>query len=185
MLEVAGRIGVCRSAGKTAEQTIIKGNKTMRRSVLTVFFAAIAAFAAACQPEPNKPTPNTAPSPAVPASPDPSSPAAVPSVSPGATVDPKAPATKIAALEGVWPGVEGTSLTVAKTGDKYKVSITGLDKKIESFEGVAKGDTIEFKRKDKVETIKAATAEETGMKWLQGEKNCVVITKGSEGYCKK
>lgn len=160
----------------------------MRRSVLTVFFAAIVGFAAACQPEPNKPAVNTTPNTAVPASPAPSSPGAVPAVSPGATVDPKAPAapaTKLASLEGVWPGVEGTSLTVAKTGDKYKVSITGLDKKTESFEGVAKGDTIEFKRKDKVETIKAATGEETGMKNLLTEKNCVVITKGSEGYCRK
>lgn len=160
----------------------------MRRSVLTVFFAAIAGFAAACgTTEPPKPAVNTTPSPAVPASPSPSSPAAVPAVSPGATVDPKAPAasTKLAALEGTWPGVEGTSLTVTKAGEKYKVAITGLDKKVESFEGTAKGDTIEFKRKDKVETIKAATAEETGMKWLQGEKNCVVINKGSEGYCKK
>ena len=56
---------------------------------------------------------------------------------------------------------------MTKTGEKYKVEITGLDKKSESFEGVAKGDTIEFKRNDKTETIKAATAEETGMKWLQ------------------
>lgn len=159
----------------------------MRRSVLAVFFATIAAFLAACQPEPIKPAPNTAPSPAVPASPAPSSPAAVPSVSPGASVDPKAPVatSKISTLEGTWPGVEGTSLTVTKNGEKYKVELKGLDKKVETFEGTAKGDTIEFKRKDKVETIKVATAEETGMKWLQGEKNCVVITKGSEGYCKK
>jgi hypothetical protein len=44
---------------------------------------------------------------------------------------------------------------------------------------------IEFARNGKTETIKSATAEETGMKWLKGEKNCVVITKGSEGYCKQ
>lgn len=158
----------------------------MRRSLLTVFFAAIAGFAAACQStEPTKPATNATPSPAVPASPSPSSPGAVPAVSPGATVDPKAPIAKLTALEGKWPGVEGTSLNVAKNGEKYKVEVTGLDKKTETFEGTAKGDTIEFKRKDKVETIKAATAEETGMKWLQGEKNCVVITKGSEGYCRK
>lgn len=156
----------------------------MRRSVLTVLFAAVAAFLAACQtteaPKPNV-APNSTPSPATPASP-----AASPGTSP--SIDPKAPAApsaKLAALEGAWPGVEGTSLTVTKTGDKYKVAITGPDKKTESFEGVPKGDTIEFTRKGKVETIKAATAEETGMKWLQGEKNCVVITKGSEGYCRK
>jgi hypothetical protein len=64
------------------------------------------------------------------------------------------------------------------------VEIKNLDK-TETFEGKAKDDTIIFKRNDKLETIKTATAEETGMKWLAGEKNCVVITKGSEGYCRK
>ncbi len=158
----------------------------MRRSILTVLFAAAAGALAACQPtEPAKPpvAPNTAQSPAPPASPAATgSPAAVPSVDPKA---PAAPSTKISALEGTWPGVEGTSLKITKQGEKYKVEITGLDKRTESFDGTAKGDAIEFTRKGKVETIKAATAEETGMKWLQGEKNCVVITKGSEGYCRK
>ncbi len=155
----------------------------MRRSILTILFAAIAGVLAACQPtEPVKNAPDNAPSPTAP-----SSPAAVPAVSPGASVDPKAPvapAGKVASLEGLWPGVEGTSLNVVKNGEKYKIEIKNLDK-TETFEGIAKGDTIEFKRKDKMETIKAATAEETGMKWLAGEKNCVVITKGSEGYCRK
>ncbi len=159
----------------------------MRRSVLTILFAAVAGFAAACQPtETPKTAPNTAPSPAAPASPSPTVPG-TPATSP--SVDPKAspgtPAAKLSALEGTWPGVEGTSLKVTKNGEKYKVELTGLDTKVESFDGTAKGDTIEFTRKGKVETIKAATAEETGMKWLQGEKNCVVINKGSEGYCKK
>jgi hypothetical protein len=153
----------------------------MRRSVLTIFFAAVAGVLAACQStEAPKPAPNTTPSPAAPTA------TGSPTISP--SVDPKAPAApsaKLTALEGEWPGVEGTKLKVTKNGDKYKVEITGLDKKTESFDGTTKGDTIEFTRKGKVETIKAATAEETGMKWLQGEKNCVVINKGSEGYCKK
>ena len=140
---------------------------------------------AACQPtEPVKPTVAPNSSPAVNASP--STPAASPSVSP--TVDPKAPATapsaKAAALEGTWRGVEGTSLTVTRNGDKYKVDIKNLDK-AETFEGTAVGDTIQFTRKGKLETIKAATGEETGMKGFQAEKTCVVITKGSEGYCRK
>ena len=84
----------------------------------------------------------------------------------------------------MWTGVEGTSLNVTRNGAEYKVDIKNLDK-TESFEGTAAGDSIQFTRKGKLETIKAATAEETGMKWLKGEKNCVVITKGSEGYCRK
>ena len=151
----------------------------MRRSLLLVLFVAAVGVLGACTSTPEvKPVPNVAPSPAAPA--------ASPAVSP--SVDPKAPAAapsaKVTALEGKWPGVEGTYLNVTKKGDKYSVEIKNLDK-AETFEGIAKGDTIEFKRKDKMETIKAATGEETGMKWLAGEKNCVVITKGSEGYCRK
>ena len=154
----------------------------MRRSIVLVLFVAAIGVLGACTSttEVTKTVPNTAP--AVPAA----SPVASPAVSP--TVDPKAPAAapsaKVVALEGKWPGVEGTYLNVTKKADKYSVEIKNLEK-TETFEGVAKGDTIEFKRKDKLETIKAATAEETGMKWLAGEKNCVVITKGSEGYCRK
>ena len=156
----------------------------MRRSIVLVLFVAAIGVAGACTTTPEvKPAPNVTPSPAI--SPV-SSPVASPAVSP--SVDPKAPAAapsaRVTALEGKWSGVEGSFLNVTKKDDKYAVEIKNLDK-TETFEGIAKGDTIEFKRKDKMETIKAATAEETGMKWLAGEKNCVVITKGSEGYCRK
>jgi hypothetical protein len=90
---------------------------------------------------------------------------------------------KVDTLVGTWPGVEGTALKVEKKGEKYEIEIKNLDGS-KKYEGTAKGDVIEFSRNGKTETIKAATAEETGMKWLKGEKNCVVITKGSEGYCK-
>ena len=158
----------------------------MRRSVLTVLFAVSAGALAACQPtEPVKPAVNGTPAPPAATSPSPAvtgSPAVSPSVDPKA---PAAPAGKAASLEGKWQGPEGTSLDVIKDGEKFKVAIKNLDGKTESFEGTAKGDAIEFTRGTKTETIKAATGEETGMKWLQTEKNCVVITKGSEGYCKK
>ena len=153
----------------------------MRRLVLFVLFVAAVGVLGACTSTPEvKPVPNVAPSPAASATP-----AASPAVSP--VVDPKAPAApsaKLTALEGKWPGVEGAYLNVTKKGDKYSIEIKNLDK-AETFDGAAKGDTIEFMRKGKTETIKAATAEETGMKWLAGQKNCVVITKGSEGYCRK
>jgi len=112
----------------------------------------------------------------------------VPSASPAAspTGSPAAGNTTVGkadSLVGTWPGVEGTSLKVEKKGDKYEIEIKNLDGS-KKFEGTAKGDVIEFTRNGKTETIKTATAEETGMKWLKGEKNCVVITKGSEGFCR-
>jgi hypothetical protein len=162
----------------------------MRRSILTVSFIATAGVLGACTgaAEVKPVAPNNASGTPATASGTPaaaSSPAVNPSVSP--TVDPKAaaaPSAKAVALEGKWTGAEGTHLNVIKKGDKYAVEIKNLDK-TETFDGFAKGDTIQFKRADKLETITAATGDETGMKWLAGEKNCVVITKGSEGYCRK
>ena len=87
-------------------------------------------------------------------------------------------------LVGRWPGVEGTYLDISKKGDKFSIEIKDLDK-AETFEGTAKGEVIEFTRKGKTETIKTASGEETGMKGFEKESNCVVITKGKEGFCKK
>ena len=141
----------------------------------SLIVSAVAALGA-CQPaEPVKPsTPVNSASPIT-------SPSQAPTASPAA--DNKT-VGKADSLVGQWPGVEGTYLKVDKKGDKYEIEIKNLDGS-KKYEGTAKGDMIEFSRNGKTETIKAATAEETGMKWLKGEKNCVVITKGSEGYCKQ
>lgn len=149
----------------------------MRKTILLTFFVAAVGVLGACTNTPEvKPvtTPVTAPS---------ASPAVSPSVNP--VTDPKAPTeSKVSALEGKWPGVEGAYLNVTKKGEKYSIEIKDLDKTT-TFEGTPKGDAIEFTRNGKTESIKSATADETGLKWLAGEKNCVVITKGKEGYCKK
>ena len=96
----------------------------------------------------------------------------------------KAEAGKADQLVGKWQGPEGTYLNVAKKDDKYSVEIANLDGP-RTFEGAAKGDVIEFTRDGKTETIKAATGDETGMKGFEKETNCVVVTKGSEGFCRK
>ncbi len=85
---------------------------------------------------------------------------------------------------GRWAGVEGTYLDLSKTGDKYVVKIADLDGP-KTYAGVAAGERIEFMRNGKMESIRAATGKETGMKWLLREKNCLVVTVGSEGYCRK
>lgn len=158
---------------------------TMRRSILLTVFAAAAAAAAvalgACTntPEGKPPvTPVASPSPGV-------SPTASPAVSPtGSPTAGEKTAGNADALVGRWPGVEGTYLDIAKKGDKYSVAIRNLDG-VQTFEAIAAGSTIEFARKGKTETVRAATGNETGMKWFLSEKNCVVINKGSEGYCRK
>jgi hypothetical protein len=155
----------------------------MRRSILlTIISVATFAFAA-CTPE-VKPVNNIpAATPAVsPAISPVASPSAIPTGSPAA--DGKTPVTKADALAGRWQGAEGTFLNVTKKGDKFEIEVKNLDPASKKYEGTAKGDLIEFTRDGKAATIKTATGDETGMKWLAGKKNCVVITKGSEGYCK-
>jgi hypothetical protein len=85
---------------------------------------------------------------------------------------------------GRWTGVEGTYLNLSKSGAKYVVEIADLDGP-KTYEGVSAGDHIEFKRGGGTESIRATDGKGTGMKWLTREKNCLVITAGSEGYCRK
>ena len=141
--------------------------------IATTVFAA-----AACEPPAaNKPAATPAPAASV-------SPATAPSTSPSGSPVATAGASKADALAGKWTGEGGAYLNVTKKGDKYSVEIANLDGP-QTFEGTAKGDVIEFTRKGKTETIKAATGAETGMKGFEKETNCVVVTKGSEGFCKK
>ena len=152
----------------------------LRRSVLLSVFAIAALALAACTETPDvKPTaaPNTAPSPV-------SSPGASPGTSPNASPSADPAATKVDSLVGRWAGPEGTYLNVTKKNDKYSIEIADLDGP-KTYEGSAKGDAIEFTRNGKTEMIKAATGVETGMKGFEKETNCVVVTKGSEGFCKK
>jgi hypothetical protein len=148
----------------------------MRRSILLTVLAGVTALASACDPAANTKTTTPASTPAAVQSP---TVAASPSASPAAA-DKKTSDSLI----GRWTGPEGTYLDVSKNGDKYKVEIKDLDS-AKTYDGTAKDGTIEFLRNGKTETVKTATGAETGMKGFEKETNCVVVTKGSEGFCRK
>ncbi len=160
---------------------------SQRRHFGVIVLASAAAVTAACsggaadnRPAASSPTP--AASPTVSASPTP-----VQTVSPTPAASPagdaKTDGKAVENLIGKWNGPEGTYLEVAKKDGKFAIAIKDLDA-VANFEGTAKGNVIEFTRDGKTETIKAATGDETGMKYLAGKKNCVVVTEGSEGFCK-
>ena len=150
----------------------------MRRLILLTVLAASAANAGACT-EANNPAPNKPATPTPAAS---ASPAASPAASPSGS--PVAGAKTADSLVGKWNGPEGTYLNVSKKGEKFEIEVKNLDGS-KTYEGTAKGDVIEFTRNGKTETVKHATGEETGMKDMLKETNCVVITKGSEGFCQQ
>lgn len=98
------------------------------------------------------------------------------------TVDEEGAATD--AWVGKWTGPEGLVLEIAKTATagRYDVKVTLLDG-TGSYTGTADGDTIRFTRAGVQETIRKATGDQTGLKWLAGKKNCLMI-KQSEGFCR-
>jgi hypothetical protein len=85
---------------------------------------------------------------------------------------------------GRWTGVEGTYLELAREGERYVVTIADLDGP-RTYEGTAVRDRVEFVRAGRTESIRAASGKDTGMKWLAGETNCLVVTVGSEGFCRR
>lgn len=173
----------------TSRQTITTGKETkmknfyLRRLLTPGILLGGIAILGACSSSPAPNTGHTATS----------SPATVSTASPAISPEVANPAeASLQKLVGRWDGPEGTYLIVTdKLGAdgkqqlprKFTVEIKDLDK-AEKFEGTAKDGIIQFERKGKTETVKAATGVETGMKGFEKEANCVVVTKGSEGFCK-
>jgi hypothetical protein len=83
---------------------------------------------------------------------------------------------------GEWHGPEGTSLRIAKQEVGYQLIVTNLDGARE-FHGLAADDVVEFDRDGVVETLRAGDGKATGMKWLAGKRDCLVV-KAGEGYCR-
>ena len=85
---------------------------------------------------------------------------------------------------GKWTGPEGLVLDIAKTGQpgRYDVKVTLLDGS-GSYTGTSDGDVIRFTRGGVQEVIRKATGDQTGLKWLAGKQNCLMI-KPSEGFCR-
>ena len=83
---------------------------------------------------------------------------------------------------GKWNGPEGTYLDIAQTKSDYIVTVSDLDGP-KTFTGKAMGEGIAFTRNGRQEIIHAGNGGDTGMKWLNGKSNCLVIRIG-EGFCR-
>ena len=106
------------------------------------------------------------------------------------SIDDVAPASNAAAALptdawiGKWIGVEGLMLDIQSAGEAghYVLSVTLLDG-TNSYDGTADGDMIRFTRNGRPESIRAATGDQTGLKWLAGKQDCLMIQQG-EGFCR-
>jgi hypothetical protein len=143
----------------------------MSKTDLRITIIAILVLMTACQDRNQSPA---GPSPPVPVSSPPTSPTTAPAASANNATD---------KWLGQWNGPEGTYLLLSKSDDQYVVKIQSLDGPA-TYEGVAAGDRIEFKREGKIESIRAGSGKETGMKWLLEKKDCLIIKQG-EGFCRE
>lgn len=86
---------------------------------------------------------------------------------------------------GRWRGVEGLNLVVAQ-GDapgRYRLDMQySLDDR-GVFDGVATDEGIAFSRPDGAQVLKAGDGKATGLKWLAGKRDCLIV-KPAEGYCR-
>lgn len=86
---------------------------------------------------------------------------------------------------GRWVGQEGLVLEIEADEDtpgRFGLEITTLDGKQETF-GMAVPEGIRFERDGREQLIRAATGDETGLRYLAGKKDCLVIEPGL-GFCR-
>ena len=109
------------------------------------------------------------------------SPAPSPAATPTATADPTIAATDLA---GRWTGVEGMYLVVTpKAPGAYTLEMQyDLDHKV-TVAGRTAGQGIVFECDGKTLTLKPGDGASTGLKYLDGKRDCLTVAPG-EGYCR-
>lgn len=105
-----------------------------------------------------------------------------PTVAAGPTVAAAAPS--YADWVGKWTGPEGLYVTIADAGaGQYTLEMqSDLDSK-GTYTGTATPDGIAFERGGETKLLKKATGDETGLKWLAGKQDCLMVDEG-EGFCR-
>ena len=142
---------------------------TQKFRIVSVAMATLLATAACSQSteEPAAPVPATDSTTATPAT--------------TTAAQPAAPATNWVRR---WPGPEGTYLSISANGTNYRIELADLDGP-KSYTGHLDGDAIVFERDGKTESIRATNGTGTGMKYYGDDRtDCLVITKGAEGFCR-
>ncbi|WP_336959767.1 hypothetical protein [Sphingobium aquiterrae] len=89
---------------------------------------------------------------------------------------------------GRWTGPEGLFLDIRAADDgtpgHYALTIQDtLDRKAD-YAGMADGKGIGFTRDGKAFSIRPGSGADTGFKYLADKKDCLIVQKGKEGYCR-
>ncbi len=116
---------------------------------------------------------------------DPTSSAPVASSSPAVSSSPVASSASHAAWAGRWIGVEGMYLNVTPVADgSYQLEMQSDLDTNGTYVGRDAANGIRFERGGRELLLKAATGDQTGLKWLAGKTDCLMVETG-EGYCRE
>lgn len=98
--------------------------------------------------------------------------------------DPATAPHRFADWAGKWTGVEGMYATITPTDPgKYKLEMqSDLDTK-GTYDGKDSEHGIKFKRGSEELSLRRGSGDETGLKYLAGKKECLIVKEG-EGYCR-
>ena len=98
--------------------------------------------------------------------------------------DPATASHRFASWAGKWTGVEGMYATITPTEPgKYKLEMqSDLDTK-GTYDGEDSEHGIKFKRGTEELSLHRGNGDETGLKYLAGKKECLIVKDG-EGYCR-
>jgi len=98
--------------------------------------------------------------------------------------DPATASHRFADWAGKWTGVEGMYATITPTEPgKYKLEMqSDLDTK-GTYDGEDSEHGIKFKRGSEELSLRRGSGDETGLKYLAGKKECLIVKEG-EGYCR-
>jgi hypothetical protein len=109
---------------------------------------------------------------------------AVPSAEPMASADAKKAPPPTDAWIGKWIGVEGNFLDIqaGSAPGVYAITEQTLDGP-KTYVGTGKDMTIEIVDSGKTFAIHAGTGDETGLKYLAGKNDCLII-EPSRGFCR-
>lgn len=89
-----------------------------------------------------------------------------------------------AGWEGKWVGVEGMFVEITSDAPgQYKLEMQSDLDSYGTYEGTDTPQGIEFTREGQIYTLQTGTGDETGLKYLTGKSECLIVKSG-EGYCR-
>lgn len=85
---------------------------------------------------------------------------------------------------GKWVGVEGTYVEITPTADgSYALTMQSDLDTVGTYTGTDADGGIAFERGGQQLLLKAASGDQTGLKYLAGKSDCLMVAEG-EGYCR-